>query len=157
MLAAIFGCRSGSEPVIQPGAHLSFSWSNLNPYAHRVLTPFRFYDPNGNQTDEAYPIEDLEGRRIACTAGLMFNGRPAYVSTILIAHAIVIFGIEGDKPFELQIRTEDTEQAVMSLRFSSRTDAELAHEAMVKLLGNDASRAVLEDLVREHGPDEDDE
>ncbi len=115
-----------------------------------LLPGFRYYDPYGNATDEEFRVEDIDRRRIAHTDGLTFDGRPAYLSTILIANAVVFLGAEGDKPFETQIRSADTEEALMTLRFASRNVAEETHAVLVKVLQSDDGRQVLEELVRVH-------
>ncbi len=120
---------------------------------HGFLAPFRFYDPQGRPGDVEYRIEDIDRRRVRRTDGLVFAGQPAYLSTILIANAIVMAGPEDDKPFETQLRTVGTEESVMTLRYATRVVAEQAHDALVTLLTGEATRDALEDLLRALGPD----
>lgn len=112
-----------------------------------------FYDPQGQPGDVEYMVEDIDRRRVARTDGLVFDDRAAYLSTILIANAIVLTGPETDKPFETQLRTADTEESVLTLRHATRPAAERTHEALVKLLRGDSGRAALEDLIQAIGDD----
>ncbi len=112
------------------------------------LPRMRFYNPHGKIGDVEFRVEDIDQRRIALTEDLVFNDRPARVSTILVPNAIVFLGAEGDKPFETQIFYADTAEPVMTWRYPTREVAELSHQALVKVLGDETNRGVLEQLVQ---------
>lgn len=114
---------------------------------------YRFYDPRGNVGDVEYRVEDIDRRRIARTDDLTFNGRPAFLSTILTANAIVFLGAEGDKPFETQIFYADTGLPVMTWRYATREIAEQTHQVLVDLIRDEQRRAVIEQMALAFGDD----
>ncbi len=111
-------------------------------------SPVRYYDPQGQPTDRQYGIEPIEERRVARTDDLTWEGRPAYVSTILMPCMIVVQGPEVDKPFETALRTADTEDLVLAVRLPTREEAEGFHEALVALVRSDKGREALAELAR---------
>jgi hypothetical protein len=115
---------------------------------HDLFDNVRYYDINGEPTEREYRVRPIEDRRVARTDGLTWEGRPAYVSTVLVPGAIVIMGPELDKPFETALRTADTESPIFAVQLPTRADAEAFHHALVTLVCSSQGREALSALYR---------